>query len=109
MAILNCWEFKSCGRQPGGAKVHELGVCPAATVDYANGINRGRKGGRACWAIAGTLCGGTVQGTFASKLANCITCEFYKAVQAEEGADFKNSREILNMARTSGIPLSCVG
>jgi len=26
---LNCWEFKKCGRQPGGPKVAELGVCPA--------------------------------------------------------------------------------
>jgi hypothetical protein len=63
---MNCWEFKKCGREAGGAKAAELGVCPA----YPNQ-------GQACARIAGTLCGGVVQGTFASKLANCMKCEFY--------------------------------
>ena len=27
----NCWEYKKCGREVGGAKVKDLGVCPAAT------------------------------------------------------------------------------
>lgn len=28
MAIeKNCWEFKKCGRETGGSKVKELGVC----------------------------------------------------------------------------------
>ncbi|MGE5174112.1 MAG: two-CW domain-containing protein, partial [Betaproteobacteria bacterium] len=30
MEKLNCWEHKKCGRQPGGHKVAELGVCPSA-------------------------------------------------------------------------------
>ncbi|MFH1294085.1 MAG: two-CW domain-containing protein [Pseudomonadota bacterium] len=29
MAKTNCWEHKKCGRKVGGAKVQELGVCPA--------------------------------------------------------------------------------
>ena len=65
---MNCWEFKKCGREAGGAKAKELGVCPA----YPGG-------GTNCARIAGTLCGGVVQGTFASKLANCMQCEFYKS------------------------------
>ena len=28
----NCWEVKQCGRQPGGPKAGEFGVCPAATA-----------------------------------------------------------------------------
>ncbi len=28
----NCWDFKSCGREQGGTKAAELGVCPAAAV-----------------------------------------------------------------------------
>ena len=80
----NCWEFKRCGREPRGAKSVELGVCPAATEARLNGIHSGRNGGRACWAIAGTLCGGTVQGSFATKLSNCLKCEFYQAVLKEE-------------------------
>ena len=94
MVKVNCWQFKKCGRQPDGEKVDELGVCTAAIEDAAEGINSGIKGGRACWALAGTLCGGKVQGTFASKLANCLQCEFYKLVLSEEGKGFVPSREI---------------
>lgn len=95
MAKINCWEFKKCGRQPGGEKAGELGVCPASTERSADGVNSGREGGRACWALAGTLCGGKVQGTFATKLANCMQCDFYKQVVNEEGGNFVSSREIL--------------
>jgi len=92
---LNCWEYKKCGREPGGAKVAELGICPAATENRVNRINGGKNGGRACWAIAGTLCGGKIQGTFAQKVANCLQCDFYKLVADEEGRDFVMAREIL--------------
>ena len=85
---VNCWEFKKCSREPGGAKVAELGVCPAARSD-SSGINGGTRGGRICWAVAGTLCGGKTQGTFATKAANCMNCDFYVAVKREEGATFK--------------------
>jgi methyl-accepting chemotaxis protein len=64
-APLNCWEYKKCGREAGGAKAGELGVC-AAYPDH----------GRDCARIAGTLCGGKVQGSFAQKLANCMQCKF---------------------------------
>jgi len=95
MAKVNCWQFKKCGRQPSGENVGELGVCTAATESAADGINHGVDGGRSCWALAGTLCGGNVQGTFATKLANCMHCDFYKLVLQEEGKDFIQSREIL--------------
>ena len=65
---LNCWEFKKCGREDGGVNAVELGVCPA----YPDN-------GRLCARIAGTLCGGTVQGTFAQKLGNCMQCDFYRS------------------------------
>ena len=35
--------------------------------------------GKGCARIAGTLCGGQVQGTFATKLGNCLQCDFYKS------------------------------
>lgn len=95
MNKCNCWEFKSCGRYPGGPRISELGVCPAATEMRGNGMNGGSNGGRACWAIAGTPCGGKVQGVFAAKLINCITCDFYQRVQREEGKDFQHARAIL--------------
>jgi hypothetical protein len=91
----NCWEFKKCGREPGGAKESQLGVCPAATADRVDGVNSGKNGGRACWAVSGTLCGGKVQGTFATKVANCLECDFYQTVGKEEGANHESAKEII--------------
>jgi len=85
---INCWEFKKCGRQPGGPRAAELGVCEAARTAGA-GFNGGVGAGRICWAVAGTLCGGKVQGTFAQKVTNCMACEFYLAVKKEEGTAFR--------------------
>jgi len=65
---MNCWEFKKCGREAGGAKEKELGRCPAYPND-----------GKVCARVTGTLCGGKVQGTFASKVVNCMACDFYKS------------------------------
>lgn len=95
MAALNCWEVKGCGREPGGDKTAEFGVCAAASETRCDGINHGKNGGRACWALAGTLCGGQVQGSFATKLANCMSCDFYKVVQAEEGRKLVPARKII--------------
>lgn len=81
----NCWEHMKCGRQPGGDKVAELGICPAAADASYDGIHSGKCGGRICWAVAGTFCGGRTQGSFADKRGTCLTCDFYKMVQQEEG------------------------
>jgi len=86
---INCWDAKKCGRQKGGAKAAELGVCPAALPSKFDGLNGGRMGGRYCWKIAGTLCGGEVQGSYADKLTSCVKCDFFKAVKAEEGPAFQ--------------------
>ena len=96
MVKKNCWEVKNCGRHPGGAKASELGVCIASTERRAGGINGGKMGGRACWALTGTLCGGKIQGTIAQKLGNCLLCEFYKSVREEEGEGFVNAGAILS-------------
>ncbi len=95
MAARNCWEFKKCGREPGGANVSSLGICPAAVEKRTDRLNHGKNGGRSCWALTGTLCGGAVQGTFAMKLSNCLQCEFYKSVAVEEGGGFVTSSQIL--------------
>ena len=68
MNLKNCWEIKKCGRERGGGKVGQLGTCVAS--------QRGL--GHSCWAIAGTLCGGAVQGTVAQKEKNCMACDVYK-------------------------------
>ncbi len=84
MRKLNCWEFNECGREPGGAK-KDLGICPAAIDRRLHGVHDGKMAGRACWVVAGTMCGGTEQGTFAKKYHNCEKCNFYKIVRMEEG------------------------
>ncbi len=89
MEKQNCWEVKKCGRQPNGDKVRELGICKAAIDSTVDGCNFGKNGGRICWAIAGTLCGGKVQGTFAEKYSSCFECPFLKTVRNEEGINFK--------------------
>lgn len=80
----NCWEFKKCGRQPGGHKVAELGVCPVTTHKDLHSAHSGVNAGRACWVVAGSLCGGKIQGSFAQKLHNCWRCDFMNLVKQEE-------------------------
>jgi hypothetical protein len=65
---MNCWEYMKCGRERGGSKADELGVCPAYPDD-----------GKNCAYIAGTICDGKTQGFFAHKMLNCMKCEFYKS------------------------------
>lgn len=84
----NCWEIKKCGREKGGAKTGEFGVCPAATRKSANGINGGKNGGRICWAIPHTYCEGQIQGEVEQKRVNCVGCEVYETIEREEGANF---------------------
>lgn len=85
MATKNCWEFMKCGREVNGARMSELGVCPAAIRTEHDGLNRGANAGRICWAVVGTLCDGKPSGTFATKIYTCINCEFYRGVVREEG------------------------
>ncbi|MFH2137728.1 MAG: two-CW domain-containing protein [Candidatus Omnitrophota bacterium] len=89
----NCWEFKKCGREPGGENAGKLGVCPAAVCLKANKIHNGKNGGRCCWSIVGTLCGGKIQGTFVKKYQSCMECVFFALVTQEED-DILTSLEI---------------
>jgi hypothetical protein len=98
---LNCWEFKKCGRQPQGEHVHDLGVCAAALEERLDGEHDGVNAGRTCWIIAGTLCGGEVQGTFAEKYKNCETCDFYQLVYNEEYPEFRLSSTLRAKLRNS--------
>jgi len=81
---LNCWEFKKCGREPGGFRAHELGVCPTTLETALDGLHGGKNAGRACWAVAGTFCGGEPQGTYAKKLKDCTRCDFHQSIIKEE-------------------------
>jgi methyl-accepting chemotaxis protein len=65
--LLNCWEIIKCERHKAGKKVNELGEC----IVSMEGM------GHSCWAVAGTLCGGEIQGTTAQKIGYCTSCEVY--------------------------------
>ena len=86
---LNCWEYLKCDMQPGGEKAKIHGACPAAADERVDGLNGGINAGRACWAIAGTYCGGSPKGIYALKLKDCMKCEFHELVIQEEKKDFK--------------------
>jgi len=66
--IMNCWEYKQCGREKGGIHAERKGICPAYPAH-----------GKGCARVAGTLCGGKVQGEFVMKLLSCIKCDFYQS------------------------------
>lgn len=101
---LNCWEVMMCGRETGGDNAAEYGVCPAAADESYDGINSGKCGGRICWAVAGTLCGGCVQGTFADKRCSCLNCDFYQMVQEEEGLANRQTRFLQFLTQENRSP-----
>lgn len=104
----NCWEFKRCGRQPQGHHAHDRGVCPASVEGSLDGVHDGTNAGRACWVVAGTMCGGTVQGSFGSKYLNCEQCDFYQSVRQAERGRFTLSAVLLARLRTrSSEAVSC--
>ena len=98
MVRANCWELMKCGREPGGERARELGICPATTEARLDGTHHGMNGGRACWVVAGTLCRGEVQGTFARKYGECAKCRFYLRVREEELPDFTMAASLRRFA-----------
>lgn len=92
MQKINCWEFMNCGRETGGRKESELGTCPSALEERLHGLNYGVNGGRICWAVEGTLCGGKIQDNYSRKVELCLQCGFYRRVCFEEGG--KNVRPV---------------
>jgi hypothetical protein len=88
MEKINCWEFKKCGREPGGERVNELGACVAATHKSLDGVNGGINGGRLCWTVAGTYGIAkldNIECNSAHEISSCFECEFHDRVLVEEG------------------------
>jgi hypothetical protein len=81
---LNCWEYKKCGREPGGARESELGLCPATIETRLNGVHGGYNAGRACWVVDGTMCDDKIGGTFTQKYEKCSICDFHIQVRRDE-------------------------
>jgi hypothetical protein len=94
---VNCWEFKQCGRELGGSRTGELGLCPAASDRRLNGVHDGKNAGRGCWTVAGTLCSDKVTGTFAQTIKNCMECDFYNAVRQEERLQYQMAAVLIKM------------
>jgi hypothetical protein len=88
----NCWEVKACGRCAAALKDD---ACPVCSERKLNGVHGGINGGRACWTIPHTKCGGNTQGAFGNKFRNCMECNFYNLVKAEEKGSFQLSATIL--------------
>jgi hypothetical protein len=79
MKKYNCWEVKRCGRGPAGKN-----NCVVVKDGTFNGIHGGVNAGRACWVVAGTGGEAPASGAFAVVLKDCLRCDFFKLVQAEE-------------------------
>lgn len=76
--LLKCWEVKSC----------EKTDCPSYKSENLR-----------CWQVAGTFCGGRVQGFFANKYGDCRKCEVYQNVFKDRitmiGESFNNMMVLL--------------
>lgn len=96
---INCWEYMNCGREFGGQNTESLGVCSVLINDALDGTHNGKQAGRCCWIVAGTLCNGTIQGSYASKRESCRNCEFYKLVKTQEKNKIKSQSELLRLIR----------
>lgn len=80
--LKKCYEVKNCTKED----------CPC----YGHEAMR-------CWQVAGTFCGGKVQGTFAQKYGSCSECEVYKKATSDPiyqiGEHFNNMMYILDMGK----------
>ena len=94
----NCWEFMKCGREVGGSKTGQSGVCPIATTLDANGLNGGTNAGRICWVIASTVSNDKAKCTDLHRERRCFQCQFRYKVLMEEG--------LLNVCKATGSLLT---
>lgn len=88
MAIANCWEVKGCGFDRVGPGQP---VCPAVTCEIADGFLGGKNGGRACFFIPDTLCGGEGLCSTEDKEGRCAQCRFFRDLKDNYGATFNSA------------------
>lgn len=91
---INCWEFLKCNYGPASPE-----PCLAATDKASNGVNRGKNGGRSCWAVVGVLSGSKTLAPCARE-TNCLACDFLHLVKLDEGQSF----QLLKLARGVSNP-----
>jgi len=85
---MNCWEFKNCGREPGGENSQKLGICRASVESKFNGINHGNNAGRYCWKVKISEENSNVADKTLSSIMTCIECDFFIKVKEEEKNGF---------------------
>lgn len=93
MKKLNCWEYFACGREPGGSKAEESGICPVTIDERLDGVNGGVNGGRACWGVM-ELSGCSRREEPRPEASNCTDCSFRTKVILEEGFNYQGMRQI---------------
>lgn len=76
----------------------EGGSCSVLLASDFDGVNRGRYGGRFCWAVSVYVSSDhpSIKKAFAEKISNCIHCRFFKMVQDEESNNFIFSLKDMN-------------
>jgi diguanylate cyclase (GGDEF)-like protein len=76
--LMKCWEVKNC----------KSTECPSYKSENLR-----------CWQVAGTFCGGKVQGVFAQKYGDCRTCSVYQHAFSDKinmiGENFNNMMMLL--------------
>ncbi|MFW3145826.1 MAG: two-CW domain-containing protein [Thermoplasmatota archaeon] len=80
----NCWEIKRCGREPGGERASDLGICPASRNSELDCMNSGECAGRACWRIKEPIMGGTLLPHWSDPDRDCLVCPVLVKVRNEE-------------------------
>ncbi len=85
MILLEIQEMWTSTQRGNGIR---LAICPASTDRAYDGNNSGQNCGCYDRKIAGTLCEGMVQRSFAAKAMNCLDCDFYKLISDEERIQF---------------------
>jgi len=81
---LNCWEVIKCGRQPGGNRASDAGICPVSIHNEYDGVHGGDKAGRACWSVEGRRTNRDTRQSFSQTFSDCKTCAFFQQVKQEE-------------------------
>jgi len=82
--LSNCWQFKKCGREPGGKDALQSGICPVALETEADGLHNGENGGRCCWVLTDSACQENPHDLCLETIRKCRECDFYLFIEKSE-------------------------
>jgi hypothetical protein len=78
----------ACGREAGGRKAGELGICPVSLRSQPEGVSRAAGRGQPCWAFPGNACDHRSDGQPGQDSLACRQCERMQQVCDREGRYF---------------------